>query len=142
MEDPRSRPDARKEAEIAAAEWLLEEAPAPAPVRSPSPVIAPGSGEGFELADAPEQEEKAAEPDPIDVPKRPARPRAESGGVAGARHADVSRRPRPGLEAGPLVEQVWSRTSEWGPTLVVLFGWAALVIGVLYLTISWELYEL
>jgi hypothetical protein len=54
----------------------------------------------------------------------------------------VSRRPRPGLGAGPLVEQVWSRTSEWGPTLVVLFGWAALVIGVLYLTTSWELYEL
>jgi hypothetical protein len=143
MDDPRSRADARKDAEIAAADWLMEETPAPESVQSPSPVIAPVSGESFELADTPEPADTA---EPVDAPEPakapPARPSIASPGAARVRPAEPDRRSRSVLQSGPLVEQVWSRTSEWGPTLVVLFCWGAAMLGILYLTLSWELYEL
>jgi hypothetical protein len=142
MEDPRSRPDARKSDDIAAAEWLLEESPAQESVQSPSPVVAPKSGESFELADASVVLEKPDEMGALDAQRRPVRSGADTSGQASTGPVGASRRPRAGLESGPLVEQVWSRTSEWGPTIVVLFCWASLVLGILYLTVSWELFEL
>ena len=143
MDDPQSRANARKDAEIAAADWLMEDPPAADTVRPPSPVIAPVSGESFDLADAPE---RGGERDQVDgaEPPKPAVDRSRIGSREGksARTPEAQPRSKPVLQSGPTVEQVWSRTSEWGPTLVVLFCWAAVLFGILYLTLSAELFEL
>ena len=43
---------------------------------------------------------------------------------------------------GPAVDQVWSRTAEWGPTLLVLLGWGAAILLLFYFAISAEFYGL
>jgi len=136
MDDPKPRAEAKKEAEIAAADWLMEDPPATEAVRPPSPIIAPVSGESFDLVDAPEQGEAGDEvKPPVPAAARPAIPKRP-------RAAEVQPRAKPVLQSGPAVEQVWTRTSEWGPTFVVLFCWAAALLGVLYLTLSAESFEL
>jgi hypothetical protein len=40
------------------------------------------------------------------------------------------------------VLQVWSRTAEWGPTLVVLGSWTAAMLLLVYLALGGEYYEL
>jgi hypothetical protein len=44
--------------------------------------------------------------------------------------------------SAPAVEQVWSRGSEWGSTLVVLACWSAAILGLAYFTLGAELYEM
>jgi hypothetical protein len=141
MDDPRP-PGNDKDAEVAAAEWLFEDPPTQEPARPPSPVIAPTVGETFELVDVPDQAETAADAATPDPPARAPAMVPPKAGVVRTGAPVVTPRARPTLDDGPKVEQVWSRTAEWGPTLVVLFCWAAAVLGVLYLSFSWELYEL
>ena len=44
--------------------------------------------------------------------------------------------------SAPAVDQVWSRSAEWGPTLLYLVGWAVLVLFLLYVTLGAEFYGL
>jgi hypothetical protein len=46
------------------------------------------------------------------------------------------------MPEAPAVEQVWSRTSEWGPALLRLGAWVVLVAWLLYLSIDAEAYGL
>lgn len=133
----------RKDPEIAAADWLMEDIPASGAAPAPRPIIAPGSGETFDLADATVQEASRDEVEELPPPRPvPSKPAISTRSSSNAKGGDVARRERPALQSGPAVEQVWSRTSEWGPTFVVLACWWAAIIGTLYLTLSSELYEL
>ena len=120
----------------------MEDPPAAGTVR---PVTGHRPGFGRELR-AGRRTRAGGERDQVDgaEPPRPAVDRSRIGSRDGksARTPAAGPRAKPVLQSGPAVEQVWSRTSEWGPTLVVLFCWAAVVLGILYLTLSAELFGL
>jgi hypothetical protein len=123
MDETPPRTGRRKDPEIAAAEWLLEGTPskeAPSATRAPA---VPDSGEGFELADLP-----------------PETAQASTAAAVGDEAQKTGGGPRIGLPDSPLVEQVWSRTSEWGPSLAVLAGWLAIVVFLIFQTLGAELY--
>ena len=141
-----AKDDARDEArrdpdpEIAAADWLFQDEPAGKPATQPKRVApeATGSGEIFALADGQSSAElEVAAPTPpvndffAEAPS-PTRPRREA---KGQRTPD-----QPMLEPSALVEEVWSRKSEWGMTLLIVMGWLALVFAVVYLAFGAELY--
>jgi hypothetical protein len=128
MDDPPSRPGAKKESEIAAAEWLFRDIPSSAANRPPGPVITPGSVEGFDLADNPGP---AASP-----------PSVPSSGGTGTKPSAGATRSRVVLGSSPPVLQTWSRIGEWGPALLVLACWGLALLFVLYFTVGAELYEL
>ena len=128
MNGPQPTPDDRDDPEIAAAELLFHEAEPPPSSQSVAPVIGKGSSEGFELADLPEH---SAPPAPS---SRSAS--APSGQSASTPPADARPRGRMVAPEVPAVEQVWSRGSEWGSTLVVLACWIAAAFGILYFTLG------
>jgi hypothetical protein len=125
MNDPMPKAGNRKDQEIAAADWLLEETPSPDSARAGGPVILPASGEGFELAGP-----------------APGAEAAQSGTAEVGQPADVRQRAREALPPKPAVEQVWSRAAEWGPTLLALGGWIAALLWLLYLSLNSEAYNL
>lgn len=127
MSDLPPKPGQPKDPEIAAAEWLLDGAPAPAPSQPQPQPIVPDSGEGFALADAP-------------PPTPPSSPTAADAGRDDARQDRAS--PGAGMftPSAPAVEQVWSRTSEWGTTLLLLAAWGFGAAWLLYITLGAELY--
>ena len=111
MNEPTPKPGQSKEPEIAAAEWLFEDHPSSSAPSRPAPIVPDsGEGEGFALADAPVERETGP-----------------SGAAPGA-GVDPPRPTRTGMVAptSAAVEQVWSRSAEWGPTLFWLGGWGAL----------------
>ena len=124
MNDPSSKSSSRKDPEIGAAEWLFADNPAPAAPAQPGPIV-PDSGEGFALADVP--------PD--------TRPRGTQP-ATGWDDRPEPVKPRTGMVApsAPAVEQVWSRSAEWGTTLLCLAGWGVLVAWLLYFSLGAELY--
>jgi hypothetical protein len=124
MDNPLPKAGQRKDPEIAAAEWLFQDSPAPESSKPAGQQLASGSGGEFELAELPGQ----IEPVPL-------------GEKALAEPAGAKARGRITPPAPPPVEQVWSRTSEWGPTLLILGAWTAVILGVLYLTLGAELYQ-
>ncbi len=128
MNSPEPTADNRKDPEIAAAELLFRDAESPASTRPVGPVIATGSSAGFELADV--SEHSAPPPSSHAAPAR----EAASGKPAGSR-------PRGRMVApeAPVVEQVWSRRSEWGSTFVVLACWIAAILGIAYFTLGADL---
>ncbi len=130
MNSPEPTSDNRKVPEIAAAELLFQDAEPPASTRPVGPVIATGSSEGFELADV--SEHSASPP-----PSSQSAPSRES---ASGKPADSRPRARMAAPVAPAVEQVWSRGSEWGSTLVVLACWIAAILGIAYFTLGAELY--
>ena len=80
----------------------------------------------FDLVEQPGSPDDA---DRVEPRPRPFRPRLRAG------QAPRPRGPRPErpedqshLDPSALVEQVWSRTAEWGPTLIVLGVWVAMVL--------------
>jgi hypothetical protein len=134
MDNPPSTPGDRKDPEIAAAEWLLRnaESPGAGSTQPAGPVIAPGSSEGFELADVPEP---AATAPPFSGAVGPRE-------AASGEQAESRPRKRMVTPSAPAVEQVWSRGSEWGSTLVVLACWSAAILGLAYFTLGAEHYEM
>jgi hypothetical protein len=124
--------------EIAAADLLFRDESGAQPERAPDSSVAPGSGanEVFDLADGPSSE---------DLPQlRPIGPTTGADATGQTRTArevhsrqahDQSR-----LDPSALVEEVWSRTSEWGGTLIVVLGWLAILFTVVYFATQWELY--
>ncbi len=126
MNNPEPTAGNRQEPEIAAAELLFQDAESPTSSKPVGPVTAPGSGEGFELADVTEHSAPGAH-------------------AASARQAawgePAGSRPRGRMVAPetPAVEQVWSRSSEWGSTFVVLACWIAAILGIAYFTLGADL---
>ena len=127
----------KPDAEIADADWLFRDEPAgKAAQPAASPAQPAGSGEVFDLVESPSSEpvtppSTSPTPEAASAPAAtPARPRATAGRVD-----DRSRG-----EAEVLVEEVWSRQAEWGPTLLILAAWVFLVLLVLYFTWGNELY--
>lgn len=134
-DDPRDR-IRREQREIGSPEGLFEDdtqgSPQPVPNSAPEPGF--GSGEVFALADGPSSVELAP-PAPVVPP-----PRAPSSGQA--------RSSRPGksaassdqalLDPSALVEDVWSRTAEWGPTFLVLAAWATFIFVLVYFGLGTE----
>jgi hypothetical protein len=124
MDKPLPKAGPRKDPEIAAAEWLFQDSPAPESSQPAGRQIVPGSGGEFELTDL----QVPIEPVPlaVDPLADPATPAA---------------RVRLAPPAPPPVEQVWSRGAEWGPTLLLLAAWGAAIVGLVYWTLSQELYQ-
>ncbi len=124
MNEPSPETGKRQDSQIASAAWLFEGGPAHAAPSQPAPVV-PDSGEGFALADAPWESEK-----------RPA------GVTPGGGEPPRTAPPRTGMVAfsAPAVEQVWSRSAEWGSTLLLLGGWGVFVFFLLYVTLGAEMY--
>jgi len=124
------------EPDLADAAWLLRDAPSPEASSPRRPVVTPEAAEGFDLADSPPPAASRPVPpswerdaEPVDKAPAPATPRPRP-------------RPSPRIESASTVDQVWSRGAEWGPTLAVLGLWAALVLFLLFLTLSGEFYTL
>ncbi len=116
--DPSDGAGKDREPEIAAADLLFRDDP----VKKPSkPAVDPAhvgeSGEVFDLAPplTSEPEPTGSAPAPIPARPKPAdRPR-----VAAPRPVAEPTREDP----RDLVEEVWSRQGEWGPTLLLLAAW-------------------
>jgi hypothetical protein len=124
MDNPLPKAGAQKNLEIAAAEWLFQDSPAPESNRPAGPQFTPGSGEEFELTELPENAAMAA-----------------SSAPAAKEPPGTPPRSRMAPPSSPPVEQVWSRTAEWGPTLLLLLGWGALVLALLYFSLGAEFYQ-
>src|SRR5262249_5944205 len=136
--NPRERPKSKTEPEIAAAELLFREdspktTPKPAPGSSPNPPAE--SKEVFDLVDLPEASESTA---PVPVAPIPAAPRKGEGRAPRLPRAD-RREDASGPSPSELVEEVWSRISEWGQTLIVLGVWLAVVAFLVYMLLDFGL---
>lgn len=120
--------DAEKASDMAAAEGLFQDAPAPEARRTP----APGGSEeveGFDLADEPE----------------PARPRpAPPAWTAEESPGSPAERPRASsrIATPAAVDQVWTRWAEWGAEVVLLGLWTLAVLFLAYLLLSGEYYTM
>lgn len=121
-DDRGDRPGRDPQPEIGDAELLFREEnrrqqgqPSAKPATSGS-----GSGEVFDLAD-----------DPTPAPPAAAAPvRPIPSGAPTKQKPRTPREPRPEaaqadskLDPANLVEEVWTRTREWGPTLLIVGGW-------------------
>jgi hypothetical protein len=123
-----------RDSEAAAADWLFEpDTPTKSsqPERPPEPALNPH--DVFELAEA-------FGLDPRTLPLAEGLPLAEPAAgapQAGARPAafDQSR-----LDPSALVEEQWSRRAEWGPTLLIVGGWLALILLIFYVAFGQEFY--
>jgi hypothetical protein len=122
--------------DIADAESLFRDAPAPTPKPEvPKPDAGGGaSGELYEVAERAESEIGPA-PSPAST-FVPAEPKVRK--PAGHTAAETGR----GLEPSEAVDQVWSRSAEWGGTLVVLALAALGVLVLIYIALSVEQYGL
>ena len=130
MNSDKPTSDKRNDPEIAAADLLFHESASPAANKPAEPKVGSGAVEGFELADVPETAAPAA-PNFQFIPSGPA---------ASAGTADARPRGRMVAPASPAVEQVWSRGSEWGSTLIVLACWSLVLFGIVYFALGAELY--
>jgi hypothetical protein len=127
-DDPRER-IRQEQQEIASADGLFQDEPATqSKARSKSEAITDtGAGETFALADGSSSDDLDP-PTPVMIPPRPA-----------AKAEERTTRPRkpapsssPTLEPSALVEEVWSRTAEWGQTLLVVGAWLAFIGLIVY----------
>ena len=126
--DPRDR-IRREQLEIASAEGLFQDDPRATskPAAEPSSGSASGSGEIFALADGPSSVDLAP-PAPVAPPRAPP-PRGKRGLLVGQtpQSADQTM-----LEPSALVEEVWSRSAEWGPTFLVVAAWGIFIFLLVY----------
>ena len=134
-DDPREQ-IRREELDIAAAEGLFKDDSGPKLKRPPESSLAPGSGSGeiFDLADGPSSVDLDPSPPIAPIPnvpsKREARPTRKS--------RDEQSADRTTLDPSALVEEVWSRTAEWGPTLLIEGAWAAFIVLFVYFILGTE----
>jgi hypothetical protein len=125
MDDPIPKAGKRKDSEIAAVEGLLDDSGPVETARPASPMIVPTTTEGFELAEPQPDSVKGPSMAPTDATPTEGRPKG-----------------RMTLPASPPVEQVWSRTAEWGSPLLWLAAWCVTALWLLYVCVSSELYNL
>jgi hypothetical protein len=135
QQNPPSGAANRRDAEIAAADWLLQDDPATASTQPAAGSTLPtGTGEVFDLVESPGAE-PVVPPSSSPAPESPSAPLATAARpreTAPGRADDRSRR-----EPEVLVEEVWSRQAEWGPTLLILAAWLFAVALVVYF-LTWE----
>jgi HAMP domain-containing protein len=133
------------EPQVGDAGLLFRDTPVrPSGPSSAAPGPASDSGDEFALVDVPEEANDKA------VPTFPAPPRAAPGApVAGetAAHAPVERKAAPPrddsrLDPSTLVEETWSRWSEWGSNLIVVGGWMTVLLLLVYFVFGQDYYGL
>ncbi|MGP0065090.1 MAG: hypothetical protein ACLQGP_16020 [Isosphaeraceae bacterium] len=117
--DPSDGAGKEHQPEIAAADLLFRDDPVKKLAKDATDAAPVGQwGEVFDLAPPLTHEPEspsATSPDPNPAPPRPApRPRE----AAPRKAAEPSRE-----DPADLVEEVWSRQGEWGPTLLIVAGW-------------------
>jgi hypothetical protein len=139
MDKPRPRPGARKDPEVAAAEWLFQDGPGTSSTQPPGSVIPAGPVEGFDLADAPDV---ALAPGVGGAATSPTSAASAGAERTGSRAAERHPASRMTLEPSPGVLQAWSRAAEWGPTLLILGSWSAGVLLLVYFALGAEAYGL
>jgi hypothetical protein len=123
-QSPRGGAGKKRDAEIAAAEGLLRDDLTVKPVRAAAdPVLPTNPEEIFELVENPASGQVRSARSPHD---------------AGAPRASAASRPEPAA----LVEEVWSRPAEWGPTLLLLTAWLLVLAIFIYFTWGQELYAI
>jgi hypothetical protein len=136
------QPPAEPEPKVADAGLLFQDASQPRssmPSQPAAPESAPGSGEVFALVDVPES---AADWSSTQFPSPPrAQTQAPATGEprAGAK-PDLPR--AVALDPSALVEEPWSRWAEWGPNLIALGAWAAVLLFLVYFVFGQEFYAL
>jgi len=137
-ENPRDRSKPDPEPEIGAAEFLFRDGPAvTAPKHAPKASAGPGSGarDVFDLVEQPASHDPTPTSSTAPIPSarekreasKPREPRTE-------RPEDQSH-----LDPSELVEEVWSRTAEWGQTLIVVGGWVGSLLLFVYFFLTWHL---
>jgi len=141
MDKPRLRPGARKDPEVAAAEWLFQDGAGTSSTQPPGPVIPAGPVEGFELADAPDLARAPGVGDAASSPTSAAGAASETART-GSRAPERHPASRMTLEPSPGVLQAWTRAAEWGPTLLVLGSWSAAMLLLIYFSLGAEAYGL
>jgi hypothetical protein len=119
---------------------LLFQGTSPAGPAAKAPQPASGSGEVFDLVDAPDRaaDSSPAQPpsSPRARPKDPASVESDAGGTAAPPREDSR------LDPGSLVEEPWSRWAEWGKSLIVVGGWLTVVVLLVYFAFGLEFYGL
>ena len=125
----RSKPD--PEPEIGAADLLFrDDRASKSPKSAPKSAAAPGSrpGDVFDLVDVPASDHAAPS---VPTPPIPAAPEKERAGKPRqAKTAPVADQSQ--LDPSDLVEEVWSRSAEWGLSLIVVGAWSAIIFLVVY----------
>ena len=137
-DDPikRGRRDPKKE--IAAADWLFQdgaEAKSPKPPDGSGGPCRPGADQRhLRTGRWPRSVHDLALP----ISRRPSPPSAPS--APGPREESKAERiaDHPALDPSALVEEVWSRKAEWGPTLLVVGAWAAFILLFVYFVLGTE----
>jgi hypothetical protein len=132
---PRSRPQLKPESEIASAELLFRDDPGAKPAKpAQKPGAAGGAAEVFDLVEGTEP----AEPDTVapapPVPVAPARQEAARPKTPKVDRAQPQREPDP----SELVQEVWTRKGEWGPTLLVVGSWVTFIVLIVYFVLGLE----
>jgi hypothetical protein len=138
-DDPRER-IRQEQQEIASAEGLFQGEPAARPKAHDKPAAKSDfdSGETFALADGSSPDDLDP-PTPVIMPPRPtAKAEERAARPRKAELASSSSSSSPTLEPSDLVEEVWSRTAEWGPTFLVVGAWMTFVIGFVYFGLGSE----
>jgi hypothetical protein len=134
-EDPRDR-IRREQLEIASAEGLFQDESAVKSNPSRDATSGPefDSGETFALADGPSDVDlpppAPVVPPPRATPKRDARPSRPSKAEQSAGS--------PMLEPSALVEEVWSRSAEWGSTVLLVGAWLTFIVLLVYFGLGFE----
>ena len=134
-DDPRDR-IRREQLDIASAEGLFQDES----VARPKPTPVPGAGpefdadETFALADGPSSVDL---PPPTPVVERPRPTPKRDAGPSRPRKAEQSAE-SPMLEPSALVEEVWSRTGEWGSTALLVGAWLTFVALFVYFGLGTE----
>ena len=128
MPEPDSPAPGVPDDEAADAAWLVgNDEPASTPAAQTPPVTLSQQGDLYDLA-PPIVEENVRPVEPI----RDTRPPREK--VAFTSES----RPKPSLEPSEAVEQVWSRSAEWGPNIVILGAAGFALCFVLYVLVANE----
>ena len=119
---------------------LLFQDKSPAQPAAPAPQPAPESGEVFDLVDVPDWAADWAPAQNPSVPQaRPGQPAASKpeAGATTARARDETR-----LDPSALVEETWSRWSEWGTSLIVVGVWSTAMLLLVYFVFGTEFHAL
>jgi len=130
-EHPRDRSKPDPQPEIGAAELLFRDGPTvTSPKYASNSSASPGSGarDVFDLVEQP------ASRDPTPTHPAPPIPSAREKRQAPKPREPRTERPEDQSQLDPseLVEEVWSRTAEWGQTLIVVGGWVAISLLFVY----------
>jgi hypothetical protein len=126
QDNPPARPARDPDPSIADAGLLFRDnraASPPGPSAGAKPAGPAASGEVFDLADAESAEGGAP-------PVEPA-PAAAKSKVPRPAPAD-STKESPARKPSEMVEEVWTRQAEWGPTLIVVGAWVAFILLFVY----------